>query len=219
MRLPCFEDLRPRSRILLRRWLWRGASTQQHAGDSGSGRLNVTAVREAQSEDDAVQRLLGLLRRDERPLLLASTYNSRFAHTRLEQLFLLSLGPRHLASGKLLTLDDLREEERLSVVALDHLPNDPRARTIASRFVHPRRYNSHQSRLKQWLVSLDPTPETLRSHGLSEHSFQLLRAGDLPGFLGARTETLTPLFSHFIASKTEWSQSDRASLFEGFEDE
>lgn len=214
-----FPHLHPRSRILLRRWLWRGASTQQHSGDTVSGRLHVSAVRDAKGENDAIQRLLGLLRRDDRPVALANTYSSQFAHTRLELLFLLSLGPRNFLSGQPLTLRDLREDGRLQVLSMDVPPDDPLAPTLAGRFLHPGRRKDQRIRLDRLLSVEWPTHLTLLSHGLSDAAINMLRAGDIHGFLQERHARLGPLFSRFIASKTEWRQSDRASLREDDEED
>lgn len=206
-----FPEPAPRSRILLRRWLWRGASTRQHSGDSVSGRINVAAVREAKHEDDAIQRLLALLQRDERPVRLSESYSTRFAHTRLELLFLLSLRPRDLRSAAPLLPEDFYREGKLPVLGLS-LPRGAPDAALASRFVHLTRDERGPLDVKDLLLQDGISDEVLTSHGVDSSDLQALREGNLRDFVEKRSRRLAPLFAAFLAAKTEWSQSDRPPL-------
>ena len=143
-----FPEPKERSELLLARWVWRGAVSQAHRGESVPYvRKNYRAL-VAGDEEGSVQRLLALVpsvppasRND----LELSLYRPATAATKIELAALAALGPRRLVQA-----DPLEPElavdinELFGFVKARQLPNwapgmtgIPAARTIATRLLHP----------------------------------------------------------------------------------
>ncbi len=188
-----------RSYELLARWIWRGAWSGAHRGDTVSTRAILGAIDE--NEDDTVQRLLGSVGKlapspePELPL-----YNFRNARSKLEVLALLSLAPRHLVTGAAIAASQVNGPEALAVI-------DPKdgARTLANRLVHPA--------VPDILRALTHAEGRIRAtHAVSEEAYAALLAGDRAGFFRLRGHTLRGVVRSFLESKAKWGDNDRPPL-------
>lgn len=199
-----FFDLQPepsaRSRELLSRWIWRGAWSGLHSGDTVSTRAILDAI--GDDENRSVQALLGTIHVPEPPEAVSlSAYNFRTARSKLETLALLSLRPRHLLTGDLISPSTVTGPE--SIATLD--ATGERAGTLASRFVHP-----HVQKLRLALARASASVRT--SHGVTKGAYEALLDGDDEQFLATRAAHLRQVVSDFLRSHAKWSDNDRPPI-------
>ncbi|HLK40136.1 MAG TPA: DUF262 domain-containing protein [Polyangiaceae bacterium] len=188
-----------RSHELLARWIWRGAWSGAHRGDTVSTRAILDAI--DGSEDDTVQRLLASVGKAAPPQEAdLPPYNFRNARSKLEVLALLSLGPRHLMTGAGIPASSVNGPDAVAVI-----DTKDGGRTLANRLVHP------------------PIPEVVRalaraesrirtSHAVSEPAYAALLAGDRDAFFRIRGDTLREVVRRFLESKAKWGDNDRPPL-------
>jgi len=189
----------PRSRELLARWLWRGAWSGAHRGDTVSTRTILDAV--GDDEDGTVQGLLSTVGKVEpewEPELPA--YNFRNARSKLELLALLSLGPRHLVSGAPITAASIDGPDAVASIDAAH-----GARTVAGRLIHPQ--------IPGLVRALARAEAPVRSsHAVSPAAYAALLAGDRDGFFRVRAAELHSMVRHFLESRAKWGDNDRPPL-------
>jgi len=198
----------PRSLELLSRWLWRGAVTGLHSGDTVAMRDSLAAI--DADEDASVQRLLetvtGHSDAGVRPLEALqelSTYDFRHARTKLEILALLSLGPRHLQTGETIVASSFDGPDAIAKLAN---VSDPAGATIANRLLHPK-----IPHLRSVLAHAAQV-EVRRSHAVGKNAHYALAKGDDLGFLRARAAEILEVVGRFISARAKWDQSDRPPL-------
>ena len=199
-----------RSRQLLERWVWRGALTGTHRGDTVSTRATLDRITEG-NEEASVQKLLELVKG--RPGILPNVdeaFNFRFAAGKLLALAMLDLRPRDLDNGKLLSIDLATEAEEpdfpMPPIVAQHGEANRAFRSIANRLIHP-----HRPKLRQRLIEVRD-PDVLASHGISEVAAQTLRDGDINGFLWLRGDFLNHHCNQFFARHARWEENDRPSI-------
>lgn len=206
----------PRSRELLARWIWRGAITGRHRGES------IEVVRESLAaigpeEERTVQALLALIPSDAVVAPNVWEYNFRTAQTKLQVNALLALEPRDLRSGE--RVDGSALIARMGADALPRIFNAPSrvlieestgtTKGIANRLFHP---PVEERSLLATLRDASPEPELLWSHGIPPEAFIALRAGGAAEFLMRRSLFLREHISQFLNSRARWGESDRGSL-------
>ena len=205
----------PRNRILLARWMWRGAITGAHRGDTRSLRSTLSIIDE-RDESAAVTALLEALPKKPGRMSRLQGFDFRHARSKLETLALFELGPRHLSTGSLVSAVDLlsieRRREALPMIvqprgnSSDELRE--RSATVANRVVHPHLETSTpRNRL-----FVDVPEDVARSHGVTLDAARKLAGGDRLGFLRDRSRVLEKHISEFLESRAAWSQSDRPPL-------
>ena len=202
---------KPRSRELLARWVWRGALTGAHRGDSVSTRKALDQV-VAGDEEGSVQRMLEMVGR-EAPRLphVTDRFHFRYAASKLQALALLELIPCDLETGEPLDIGSLlnyreTEKEPPFVAILKPKSTDlSLVATVANRLAHPDR-----PRLRRWLEEADA--DILTSHGISSDARLALRSGDFGGFLRQRADYLQRHFEQVFARQARWQDSDRPSI-------
>lgn len=199
-----------RSRKLLERWVWRGALTGAHRGDTVSTRKTLDRINEG-SEEASVQRLLNLVKGHPSDFPnIGEAFNFRFATSKLLTLAMLDLRPRNLDSGKFIEIEQTEGAESQgfpmpTVISKGATANDD-LRSMANRLIHPQRPG-----LRQRLVDVRD-PEVLASHGILEDAAQALRDGDANGFLKLRASFLQHHCEDFFARRARWEESDRPSI-------
>ncbi|HEV7509082.1 MAG TPA: DUF262 domain-containing protein [Thermoanaerobaculia bacterium] len=197
-------DPSPRTRRLLTRWLWRGAISGSHSGNTVALRRTLNAI-VPESEERAVQNLLAEAgTRPTEPLAL-QPFNFRHARTKLQLVALAALGPRHLATGEELDVAELCEQEDGPALRLSSKNRTLEEGGLANRILHPQVVGS--SLRRQLAVVSDE--KTLRSHLVSTDSQQALRQGDFAQFLRLRESDLHGYVDSFLDSKADWEASDR----------
>ena len=205
-----YPNPRPRSRQLLERWVWRGALTGTHRGDTVSTRAHLDRIVEG-SEEASVQRLLEMVTgRPESLPDVDDAFNFRFATGKLLALALLDLGPRDLDSGEPVGVGQDAGVEKhdfpLHPIVGDHGARTDALQSAANRLIHP-----HRSRLRQRLAEVRD-PDVLASHGVPEAAAEALRDGDTAGFLRLRADLLRRHCELFFARHARWEESDRPSI-------
>ncbi|KFA92368.1 DUF262 domain-containing protein [Archangium violaceum] len=207
-----------RSRELLARWLWRGAISGAHRGESApSVRKNLTVL--GQDEDEAIQALLTALPTAVPRAPNLRDFKYRAAETRLQLNALLALQPRELRSGELLDVPTIigtqgAEALRQLLTSVPRLrPDDDSVQLkslmqgLANRIFHPE--ISGQSLLA---AIEQASPEVLGSHGISPSARKALQQGDRLRFLTLRLKLLEQHVATFLDSKARWLESDRKPL-------
>ncbi len=209
-----------RSELLLARWIWRGAVSQAHRGESVPYvRKNYRALVEG-DEEGSVQRLLSLVPSTPPPSrvdLDLSPYRPATAATRIELAALAALQPQRLVRA-----DPLEPElavdinELFGTVKAGKLPtwtpkmdSVPAAGTVAARLLHPPR----ESNDVNWeTVLAEASDDALESHGFDSNARRALRAGDSKAALEARAAHVRLLVSELVARRARWGENDRPSL-------
>lgn len=182
-----------RSRELLSRWVWRGALTGLHSGDTISKRNMLRAIGE--NENHSVRDLLRDIPRNPVPVHL-SDFRAGTADGNLLVLALLDLGPLHLETGTALPV----QPELLQT--LYSRPPPPYIGNLANRIVHPR-----LSRLVSVLANTGEA-SILASHGISREAQEHLRRGDRAGFIRLREQTLRAAAESLFARRARWEEPD-----------
>ncbi len=205
-----YPDPGARSRQLLERWVWRGALTGIHRGDTVSTRATLDRIVEG-SEEVSVQRLLELAKGPPAALPDVNVaFNFRFATGKLLALAILALKPRDLDSGALIDIDqDAGAEEQdfpMPPIIAKHGTANGALQSTANRLIHP-----HRPRLRQRLVAMRDS-EVLASHGIPEAAALALHDGNVDGFLRLRADFLRHHCDLFFARHARWEESDRPSI-------
>lgn len=205
-----YPSPKPRSRELLARWIWRGALNASHRGDTVSTTANLERIVQG-SEEASVQRLLEMVAHSPGALLdVHSTFNFRFASSKLQALAMLSLRPRNLESGELVYVGQYigltdHNFPMPSIIA-SHGTGHGALQSAANRLIHPRR-----PKLRRLLTQVQERA-VLASHGIPEAAIQALRDEDTDGFLALRAEFLQRHFENFFARHARWNEPDRPSI-------
>jgi hypothetical protein len=199
-----FPKLSSRNAALLRRWVWRGALGGVGAGPTAVLRRAVQAVGE--SEDESVQRLLALIGKPSSyPIDMQATQLNRAA-ARANVSLMASMGPRDLDTGERIDVGRLFDTPGEGLVRVAD-PADPRQQSLATLFVHP---TPGDDDLTGLLLSSEP--KVAQSHVVSTTAIELLRSGDLSGFLREREHDLAVALASRADALVELHGSDRPSL-------
>lgn len=202
----------PRSRELLARWLWRGALSGLHRGDSVSTRMALNQVEPA-DEEGSVQRMLAMVGNHGNVFSsVLDRFHFRYAASKMQALALLELSPRDLESGELLDFGRVLDEE-LANGKVPFAPIVQSGRTdvvlqqsVANRLGHP----SRPGGLRRLLERADQA--TRISHAVTDEALGALVVGDVTGFLRQRAEALQPHINAVLARHARWDASDRPSI-------
>lgn len=196
-------EVSPRSRILLRRWVWRGAATGAHHGARASLREAVQAV--AQDEHATVQALLRQVPRDPSQFAWSPDMPVRSRHA-VDRVVLCALAARRpvdLRDGRPLDVGALIEAHAIvpAVSAHDH------GRSWATSLLHPRMRRTDLVRR----IVVAP-PEALASHVIGAEARDALAAAENGRFAAARGVDLAERVRRFLTAHAEWTASDHPAL-------
>jgi hypothetical protein len=214
-----FPEPKERSELLLSRWIWRGAVSQAHRGESVPYvRRNYRSL-VAGDEEGSVQRLLSLVpsvspasHND----LDLSPYRPATAATKIELAALAALRPQRLVRADPLEFELAVDiNELFGFVKASKLPlwapgttGTPAARTIAARLLHPPESND-----LSWAATLiQASDDALESHGFDGDASHAVRAGDWKAALEARARHVQQIVAEFVAQRAHWGENDRPSL-------
>lgn len=208
-----FANCEPRTRTLLRRWVWRGALAERLSGASGTLAAHVKDVL-VTNEQQAIEALLARTGGSTR---VDATVRDKFvfgnARPMLELCALVALRPRDLQTRSeldvraLLSIDEPAKSLR-SIINMDRNDCLSLASSIANRLLHPGVSKTNVARL----IQRCDDPATLLSHGISTDAFDALNRRDMQGFLEQRKQTLERWFERFFAEKCEWDADDSPSI-------
>ena len=199
-----------RTRILLRRWLWRGALALQLTGARVGKRQHVDAIREG-DEAGSVHGLVALAGQSPaKEVEEVRSYRFSDARSKMQVCALASLAPCDLRTGEGIDVPALLAEHREEAVRV----LVPRAVSnvtkvgLAGRFLHG---DITPARLRDALRQIQDV-KVLASHAVTERAIEALRAGDEVAFLEERTRTLCSLMRQYFARRAEWGADDSPSL-------
>jgi hypothetical protein len=206
-----FEDPRPRTRTLLSRWFWRTLLGAGSFDDRTLRRRGIAAV--GDDEEKSVQALLRLVHKDRpRPPELSESFDARADESRITLLTLAHLGPRNLATGEIIDVAGLIEEQGkdvfLKVLKQSGLEQ---SRSAANRVIHPRGAPVNRLLLRR-ISDHGADDPVLMSHAVDTQAAKLLAAGDLEGFLVRRSEIMTSEVRFFAERMAAWDHNDRPSV-------
>lgn len=191
----------PRSRILIRRWVWRGAVA---GGGSGAAPVLRRAAQAIGSEEStSVQRLLKLSPADEVTPLDLTSHQLNRAASRINLALLNQLHPLDLQTDELIDVPALLDSgEGLRIPWANG-----RVNSIANVFLHP---TLRDDELDDAIAVA--SPDALASHGLPSSARGLLVSGDMDAVLAARAEILAQSLPQRLNALTEPQMSDRPPL-------
>ncbi len=202
----------PRSRTLLRRWLWRDALAPGRRSTPVS--LFRSAVRAIDADEHgSVQRLLGSVPRSSGSFEPSLSARLNEAASRASVALMGSWQPRSLVDGQRI---DLRTHFEHTSPVLPPIVDAPDWKaSLANRMLHP----ATTSRLGTLLidsplkhedaVSFD---EVLESHAVTQTVAAALNEGNVDRFLEIRRLELGKRLESSAARLTEWDTSDRPPL-------
>ncbi len=215
-----FPEPKERSELLLSRWIWRGAVSQAHRGESVPYLRNNYSALIAGDEEGSVQRLLGLVpsvppaaRND----LGLSPYRPAYAATKIELAALAALQPQWLFRADPLEpelavdINELFDNIRASKLPLwsPKMSDTPVSGTVATRLLHP----LSESEDVDWPAILgSASDDALKSHGFDSDARRALRAKDWKAALEARATHVRYIISELVAQRARWGENDRPSL-------
>lgn len=212
-----------RSRLLLSRWLWRGALSRIHADNGNVAVAELLALIGA-DEPRSVQGLLQTVPRDVAwSGDLRAPWNVRGAMTHVVALALLHLRPRDPRTGEPI---DITELGAAPLQCFRPLGGEGGASPSALRFVLPGegkrglRLSSaalmHGDLRGDLINRIDPGPraEILASHALNLAAVAALRRGDGAAFLQERLALLTPWLQRFCRERAGAGENDRPAIAE-----
>ncbi len=201
-----YQDPSERSLVLLRRWFWRGALTEQLGGASGSLQQHADDVTQG-SEHGSVQRLL---QRTGRPAevsldgVVEQPFSIATARGKLVACALLSRSPRSLLDGSKIEAESLfREGSDKATLRISAQDATPFGSSVTNKLFHPRCGVAASKLIR------DCRDEgALASHGITDRARAALLAGDVKGLLEARSEKLRSWIRDHFERCAEWSRDD-----------
>jgi hypothetical protein len=208
-----FPTPRDRSRLLLRRWLWRGALGGRLTGATIGMRQHLACIDDKSKDEEAsVQRLLELAgSKPPEDVLRLDRFHFSTARNKLQCCVLASLEPRHLFTGEPLDLPELlsvESEERVTTILRGKLAGDERGRGLANRVLHPRIPSPEIVKA----ISNSTDERVLASHAISQQAQRALRDRDVARFLALREQTLRDVVDRYFRRQAEWGADDSPSL-------
>lgn len=204
-----------RTKVLLRRWFWRGAAMGANpAGSPPQVRRTLRAIVGAGSAGEAVRALLGELPASPRswhPDLAQVQLNRALA--RVNMLGLIALEPKELLPAvtelplpnPVISAGELFDTTSSPLVAI--VPGEHPA-TMANRILHPPVPGSTIAAL------LAADPATRASHAVDERCTELLAAGRLAEALDHRAAVLDKAVATIVDERAEWGARDRPTAAE-----
>lgn len=204
-----FPEPLARSRILLRRWLWRGSLAGTLTGASASMRKHLQSVA-LEQEEPSVQRLLALAGSEHSNSIELAPFHFNTARAKLQCCVLASKGPLSFLDHKpvdLLELFNNDEDENVMRFVAPRKGDNAIRRGLANRLLHP---HIKATTLKS-AVAAAPMA-VLESHGISRPAQAAFVEGRLDDFFAARQKTLEKWIDAYFRRQAEWGASDRVSL-------
>lgn len=205
-----FFDLHPepsqRSRTLLARWLWRGAVSESHVGNTAAIRRLLDAIDDDEAGSvDALLREVGSQPTLKRPLGPVVFRNAR---SKLMALALWKLQPRHLLTREPLRIEDLMAHGP-PLHKIRELRKDDTGRrlSLANRLLHPPLAGGLVK-----AISAQRDLSILESHGLTIEALDALRQNNFSDFLAIREAYLIDHVHSFLVRRTQWRASDRPAI-------
>jgi hypothetical protein len=209
-----FPDPRDRSRVLLRRWLWRGSIAGKLGGASGSLQSYADDV-VAGDEHGSVQRLLarlGNVEESKRSLAWPERFSAANAVGQLHICAVLHARPRHLRTGELLGVAELFSEGLDGVCR--RIIDQPEAEASSARGFENRLLHPAAGANPARLIAECDDVAALTSHHIDRDAHLALRSDDADGFLRSRRALVSSYVLRFFERQAEWGRDDAPPVTE-----
>lgn len=209
-----FPEPQDRSRVLLRRWLWRGSIAGKLGGASGSLQSYADDV-VAGDEHASVQRLLarlGNVEESKRFLAWPERFSAANAVGKLHICAFLHARPRHLRTGEELDVAVMFSAGLDGVCRriIDQPEADASsARGFENRLLHPAA-GANPARL---IAECDDVA-ALASHHIDRDAHLALRSDDADGFLRSRRALVSSYVLRYFERQAEWGRDDAPPVTE-----
>ena len=200
----CHPDPHPRSRELLARWLWRGAITGVHNGNTVQVRQMLTAIGEY--EHEAVQSLLRVLPGRPDGGLDLDDYSFGYARSKIQLLALLELGPRDLRDGEFVApaAVDLTDKDAYHTLVRAIIPRGSESTGgLANRMFHPGVHNG----LARLIANCEDSA-LLAGHAISDAARRALKFDHHDEFLRLRRADILARVEAFTDRRAQWDEPD-----------
>jgi len=204
-----FPEPLSRSRLLLRRWFWRGALAGTLTGATIGMRKHLESVVPGE-EEPSVQRLLVLAGPAPDDQIELAPFQFGTARSKLQCCVLASKRPLSLLDGKPVDLGSLFEgdaREKVMRFVPRRVSDEDSSRGLANRLLHP----LMPTKALRAAVAGASEP-ALASHGISPRARSALVAGRFDEFFRRRTIKLSAWIDAYFRRQAEWRSSDRPSI-------
>jgi hypothetical protein len=199
-------DPQPRTRLLLVRWVWRGALSGEHA-DSSNATVHSLLQQVDGDEAASAERLLGTIPSKAETPDASTQWYGQSAKARLCAIAMFHLAPRDPRTGEPMLLDEL--QARLSRRGLINVfPDVGKAKNsaVARHVLLPER--------RKIKLLAQATAEVLESHAMDPQAAAALERGDLDTFERRRERLLDRWLARFFAERSAAGDSDRPAISE-----
>ncbi|MFO0713366.1 MAG: DUF262 domain-containing protein [Sandaracinus sp.] len=201
-----FSETEVRTRILLRRWIWRGGLNAMHRGDVAPIRRALKVIR-THSEGAAASELARQMMATEALFgggCVRVPLRTNHAQGRIAIAAALALGPLGL-DGEKVDAMSIFGSSPLVGVGLTEAPSPLRG-TLADRLLLP----TDTVLDAEDLVGM--SEEWLARHALDRTTVQWLAAGELSAAVERRATALEARVDAILRARAEWTQNDRVAI-------
>ncbi|WP_437491999.1 DUF262 domain-containing protein [Sorangium sp. So ce1014] len=204
-----FPEVQPRTRTLLRRWIWRGALNAQHRGERSPLRAALRAIRDLAESEAAAE--LARQAAEAKPIVWGDGVRNParldYAAPRILCAAMARLDPVDVRDGTPLDVSRLfrDEEEPFAVLAPD--VKGPLGQSLANRLLHP------PVEAGELLAALAVLPANAwESHAIDASILDALARGHNDEALERRAKLLAEKLGAVLDARAEWKQNDRPSI-------
>lgn len=191
-----------RSRLLLRRWLWRDAVAGGSGGSGAAPIMRRAAQAITDDEPASVQQLLKLTPIIDVPLLDLSSHQLNRAASRINLALLDQLQPADFQTGEPVDVPALLDGGELLRIPSGSGSVD----SIACIFLHPALRDDELP-----AILSEASPDVLASHGLASPIEPAADVG-LSSVIAARADTLSKVLPERLLALTETERNDRPAI-------
>ena len=208
----------PRNEVLLRRWFWRSAvlGPQLKGGTTGTLRQVPQAVRGADEYQD-VSALLALAApptEAEPPAPRAGAVRLSNADARIVLAAMFSLKPLTLRDASPVAADDLFGDDRTPLPKLIESGLDENAKSMANRLLVVDDELLERPAIDVLADAVANGDALATSHVVDRTLADFVRLENWDDALAHRADAINDVVQRFVASRAEWSMSDRPSIEE-----
>ncbi|AGP38459.1 hypothetical protein BE04_34875 [Sorangium cellulosum] len=204
-----FPELEDRTRILLRRWIWRGALNALHRGDVAPIRAALRTIRNEPESRAAAE--LARQVAHQRAIVTGEGVREaarlNYAATRILCAAMFRLNPVDVRDETPVHVADAFRGENDPFVLLFPRSRSPLASSLANRLLHP---TIEHTELMAYLAE---APRSVwKSHALNESILDAISRGQDEEALERRAQLLSKKIDKLLDAQAEWGQSDRPSI-------
>lgn len=204
-----FPEVEPRTRTLLRRWIWRGALNAQHRGERTPIRAALRTIRDGTESEAAA--MLARQAVETAPVVTGDGVRNPArlddAGPRILTAAMAYLGPVDIRDESVIDVARLFREQDDPFVLLAPKAKGPLAQSLANRLLHP------PIDPGDLLPCLAEIPEgAWETHAINASILDALARGHDDEAIERREKLLAQRLGAVLDARAEWKQNDRPSL-------